>query len=353
VHGANFCAIACFRPSGDGDGDDGIDVKFAKRTAIIGGADDAEDFYNCRSAGLLRELAPSAERALRQLADAAEAGHGPRPLAIHIYGELFGGKYPHPGVPAVQGLDPVQVGVWYAPDLRFMAFDVCVELQDARSYLDFSVSKQVCEACGFMFAQPLCRGTLNECLDFEIEFESTIPGLLGLPPLPRGAGGAERNLAEGVVVRPSQEPSSSSSTRSKSSGKESLRGLFKRKIEAFSEKRYQNDDWKKGKAGGGGKAPAVAADELALIEITAMVTEQRLANVLSKCGRVDPSDRAACRQLLQDFKQDVADALDPPEAEFLAASREAQSELDRLCREAITRELMPRKRGAASNHAPN
>merc|ERR1712060_1002264 len=88
-------------------------------------------------------------------------------------------------------------------------------------------------------------------------------------------------------------------------GKESTRGLFKRKIAQFSEKRYQNDEWKKGKAGGGGRAPQLAAEELTRVEMMALVTEQRLANVLSKTGRVDPGDRAACRQLLEDLKEDV------------------------------------------------
>ena len=39
VHGVNFCIIAA--PQND--------VLFAKRTAVIGGAADVEDFYGCRS----------------------------------------------------------------------------------------------------------------------------------------------------------------------------------------------------------------------------------------------------------------------------------------------------------------
>lgn len=40
------------------------------------------------------------------------------------YGELFGGKYPHPDVAAHPDVRPIQSGVYYCPDLRFAAFDV-------------------------------------------------------------------------------------------------------------------------------------------------------------------------------------------------------------------------------------
>ena len=37
-----------------------------------------------------------------------------------------GGWYPHPDVPPVLNARKVQKGVWYCPDVRFIAFDVCV-----------------------------------------------------------------------------------------------------------------------------------------------------------------------------------------------------------------------------------
>merc|ERR1719221_2005492 len=189
-----------------------------------------------------------------------------------------------------------------------MAFDVAVEGESGRRFLDFAVAKALCEGCGLLFAEPLFEGTLAECLEQPIEFETTLPGRLGLQPLPAAAAG--RNVAEGVVVRPSREPHGAQAAPAARSGKESARGLFKRKIEAFSEKKYQNDDWRRGKAGGGGCAPSVSNEDLVLIEVRASVTEQRLANVLSKIGRVAPSDREACRQVLHDFKADVAEALE-------------------------------------------
>merc|ERR1719401_344116 len=91
-----------------------------------------------------------------------------------------------------------------------MAFDVAIETASGRQFMDFHAAQNLCENSGLMFAQPLCEGSLSECLDFPIEFETTLPARLGLPPLAPGAeGGAEggdRNVAEGVVVRPAHEP---------------------------------------------------------------------------------------------------------------------------------------------------
>jgi len=346
VHGANFCIIASY----DQGNSSAPTIQFAKRTAILGSANDAEDFYSCRSSGLLRILAPRAEAVLQRLSAQAGNGNGKNLQAVHIYGELFGGSYPHPDVPTCQGIEAVQHGIWYAPDLRFMAFDVACETAVAREFLNYDLAREVCEECDVQFAAPLFRGSLAECLDFPIEYETTIPVRLGLPPLSACNNTSERNLAEGVVVRPLMEPPARCTTGLRA-GKESLRGLFKRKIAAFSEKRYQNDDWKKGKAGGGGTV-TTNEEELAALEIAACVTEQRLANVLSKTGRVDPKDRDACRSLLEDFQQDVRDALEDGDLQLLLASNRLQAELEGLCKTVITRELMSaRKKGRCTQNS--
>jgi Rnl2 family RNA ligase len=334
VHGANFCIIASFAPAGS----DSVVIRFAKRTAVLGGVEDAEDFYSCRSAGLLRDSAPCGEAVLRRLAAGATSE---TVQAVHIYGELFGGSYPHPDVAASPGMEPVQCGIWYAPDLHFMAFDVAVETSQRRAYLSFDVARNACMQSGLRFAAPLLRGTLADCLGFEIEFASTVPGQLGLPLL-SSVDGSARNLAEGVVVRPEIEPlGSHTEVRGR---KESMRGMFKRKIAEFNEKRYQNNDWKKGKAGRGGRANSTVDDEkLAAIEIAALVTQQRLANVLSKIGRVNPKDREACRALLQDLKEDVAEALDSHDLEILQRSTRLKANLDEWCRALITQELLGAK----------
>eukprot|EP00928_Gymnodinium_smaydae_P022726 TRINITY_DN18992_c0_g1_i1.p1 TRINITY_DN18992_c0_g1~~TRINITY_DN18992_c0_g1_i1.p1 ORF type:complete len:384 (-),score=54.50 TRINITY_DN18992_c0_g1_i1:272-1423(-) len=335
IHGANFCIIAS---SNEANGM--VDVSFAKRTAVLGQAHNAEDFYSCRTAGLLDRLVPCARKVFERVArDGAAAGAA----AVHIYGELFGGRYPHSDVEPVPRLEPVQVGIWYAPDLHFMGFDVAVDIPGrARYFLDFHVAREACEACDLLFVEPLFEGSLADCVEFQNEFETTVPARLGLPPLSTDVDGEHLpNLAEGVVVRPLTEPACRHMTRA---SRESARGLFKRKIEAFSEKRYQNDSWKKGKAGGACSAPTDSIVETARYEILACINDQRLAAVMSKIGRVDVRDQVACRYLLESFKEDVRESLSEDDGLQLQQSSDLQQNLDAECRVLIKRVLLERAR---------
>ena len=275
VHGANFSVIV----SSAGDGAT-TTVAFAKRTAILAPTD---DFYGFRSQGLADDLAPRARRlfaALRRGAagaptSTADSSNPPLQHRVQIYGELYGGHYPHPDVPAVRGLLPVQRGVWYSPGLAFLAFDVAAD----GAYLDYARARAACGAADLAFAAPLARGTLPEVLArAPVRFASTVAGTLhGLPPLPL-EGGENKNWAEGVVIR-CVDPG--------------RRALFKRKIPEFGEvAAYRNDAWKAAKggggaggggAGGGGETPAARrrrAEELATYEALARVTPQRLAPVI-------------------------------------------------------------------------
>eukprot|EP00128_Syssomonas_multiformis_P012283 Colp12_sorted_trinity150504_noHs@5418 len=116
IHGSNFC-IMC----------DGNEITFAKRTGILS---KSEDFYGYK-------------RIAHQLENGARAIHAiitskiPTKF-ISIYGELFGGEYPHPDVPVIPNLQAVQTGVYYSPDIHFCVFDIATISPDGvRSYLDF------------------------------------------------------------------------------------------------------------------------------------------------------------------------------------------------------------------------
>ena len=104
LHGANFVVAAVADRAW-----------FGKRKAWL--ADD-EPFFGWQL------IAAELSAALRAIA--AELGAA----QVVGYGELFGGGYPHPAVPAVPGLQPVQTGVWYAPDLRWAPFDLLVARDD-------------------------------------------------------------------------------------------------------------------------------------------------------------------------------------------------------------------------------
>eukprot|EP00658_Telonema_sp_P-2_P077360 TRINITY_DN6975_c0_g1_i1.p1 TRINITY_DN6975_c0_g1~~TRINITY_DN6975_c0_g1_i1.p1 ORF type:complete len:638 (+),score=141.30 TRINITY_DN6975_c0_g1_i1:147-2060(+) len=292
VHGANFCVIV--DPTGR--------VSFGCRTRVL--AED-DDFYSFRSCGLAMTLTLNAGRVMAAHLAGHEKGDG-AVEAIVIYGELFGGEYPHPQVPKVPGLRPIQNGVWYSPSIEFMGFDVllheaqhCHDGRTHQRFLNFSEARSVCKAADILFAEPVWEGSLAECLEPSCEFESTIPQRLGLPPLDAP------NLAEGCVIRMREG-----------------RGLFKRKIQQFSEVQYQHDRWKDARQGGGGRGAFEPCDGVLLVqyELEARVTDQRVAAVMSKMGPVSPKDKPRCMELLRCLVEDVLQDLDPADSEVVAAT---------------------------------
>jgi Rnl2 family RNA ligase len=196
VHGANFCFIV-----------NEAEVVAARRMAVL----QAQDcFYNWQKTLKKHEAALQdlfrRVRAMRGFTDTTEYDtHMPRYLnstcdadvcfgRVCVFGELFGGCYPHPDV-APKNVPKVQDGVYYSPDIDFFAFDVqAVHGNERRSWLDFDRATELFRACGLMHAEPLMEGTLDQCLAFDIRINSTIPAKLGLPPI-------ERNQMEGVVVK--------------------------------------------------------------------------------------------------------------------------------------------------------
>ena len=178
-----------------------------------------------------------------------------------------------------------------------MAFDVLViDEGDATSrFLDFDRARDEAMAAGFMFANPLQRGTFETCLDFSVRFNTEVPSILGLPEV-------NGNAAEGVVIRPLVEPviGRGEGTRE--------RRMIKRKIPEFPEKQYRHVNWRDARAARVTQF-VDEAESLLRFEMLASVTSQRLDNAVSKVGRLDPFDRKQCRILLVAFMGDVEETL--------------------------------------------
>jgi len=188
IHGANLSLLT-----------DGVRVRAAKRKAIL---DPGDDFFAHRA--ILERLAP-ALRALFARVAAGEGGVGDRIGTLLVHGEIFGGGYPHPDVAPVGGVRPVQSGVWYTPGVEFLAFDLAVLPADPaasgpadRTFVDHATAARLSSEEGVGFVEPLFVGSLTEALARPVEFETTIPARLGLPPLPD-------NPAEGIVVKPAAD----------------------------------------------------------------------------------------------------------------------------------------------------
>jgi len=144
-----------------------------------------------------REVVEHHRRSLESLRDALLDG-APGLVRVEVYGELFGGLYPHPEVQAQPGR-PVQDEVCYCPEVRFLAFDLAVvDASGGRAYRPFAEALERFAAHGVPAIEVLSESTYAAAMAYPVEFPSTLPERFGLPPL-RGAP-----LAEGVVVRPAR-----------------------------------------------------------------------------------------------------------------------------------------------------
>eukprot|EP00475_Leptophrys_vorax_P031051 TRINITY_DN4691_c0_g1_i1.p1 TRINITY_DN4691_c0_g1~~TRINITY_DN4691_c0_g1_i1.p1 ORF type:complete len:397 (+),score=100.05 TRINITY_DN4691_c0_g1_i1:34-1191(+) len=179
VHGANFSMVT-----------NGVQVKFGKRTAFL---KQTHNFYG------VEKIIPEYEDKMIKLFDYVKSNvdsltvGGERRFdfsnieCVRIYGELYGGSYPHDDVRPVGEFKAVQKGVWYTPNLMFYGFDLMVGSQ----FLSFAKACEIFEACDIPYGKPIVRGTLAEVLDFDVEScETSIP----LPPI-------GDNIAEGIVIR--------------------------------------------------------------------------------------------------------------------------------------------------------
>ncbi len=213
MHGANFCFQT-----------DGKSVSHFKRTGPLHLEDDFFGFqtilpkYHTKVLELFRLV-------LERQANIT---------LVFVYGELFGGGYPLPSSNDCDNISPVslvQTEILYSERLEFYAFDVAFVVDSQIEFFYYDEACRLFETCGFFFARPLLVGSLAQCLEFDLNFQSTIPRLLGYPDAPG-------NFAEGVVIRPvTKVPSSRHSAgpnKERFDGAERL--IFKRKAERFSER---------------------------------------------------------------------------------------------------------------------
>lgn len=264
VHGANICFIT-----------NGIDIISAKRTELI--LDD-ENFYNSKSVKKRYE-----KKILQLFKLISDKFNGVS--QIILFGELFGGVYPHANVKKISTAVFVQKGVYYSPNNDFYAFDILVNNEQ---YLDTDTINNLFETVGFIYAKTLFRGSLNDCLQYPNSFQSQIPQWLGLPNL-------EQNICEGVVIRPVQP----------CFFKNGSRVLIKNKNKKWTENNnYIDKSILKSLL----SQQEILSDNAQILceEIAKYITENRLQNVISKIGTITQKDYGKllglyCKDTLEDF----------------------------------------------------
>jgi Rnl2 family RNA ligase len=217
-----------------------------------------------------------------------------------IYGEIYGGSYPHKDVPKQQ-VSKVQGDVYYRPDVDFIAFDLRIN----GIYLDMYKTKELLEAHNLPFVKTIFSGSLEECLKFSNTFPPSIPFQLGLSYI-------EGNVCEGVVIRPIK-------TRFMHTGQ---RVILKNKNEKFKERDVPKSVTP--------KVPPEPLSEdltLALERMKSYVCINRLRNVLSHMGEVKNKDFGRITGLLS--KDILEDLMKDDEALFYKLSEKDTKKLNK------------------------
>lgn len=271
IHGANFCLI---------QNREGLSC--AKRKAILRAG---EDFFHHKS--LLPELAPKAAAMF-----AALAAERPALAELRIFGELFGGGYPHDAVPAIPGLSPIQTGVYYCPEVRFCVFDAVAVEGSRTAYLGFDDTLRLSREAGLMVAEPLFIGGFEKAMGLPVRFTTTLPGLFGLPPL------TEKNVAEGLVIKPLE-----ALVLGGSDGKK-MRPVIKRKIPEFAEDARYAAAQKPRVRFSGMREHALSILEAAMLPL---INKNRLDAARSKIGALNGAESRA--QLKATLVDDVLESL--------------------------------------------
>ena len=195
-------------------------------------------------------------------------------LDIRLYGEIFGGEYPHPDVERVPNAIRVQKGVFYCPDNDFYAFDLMVNGE----YIAYNLFREIMLKCGFNYSKALHIGDFKSCLNYKNEYQTTIPSYYGLPEI-------EGNICEGNVIKPME-------SKYFPNGK---RCILKSKNEKFSEKSKE----RKVK-----KSPEELSEDSSTVldKISCYITENRFDAVVSKLPEVDLDQMGT---IIKNFAEDL------------------------------------------------
>jgi Rnl2 family RNA ligase len=245
VHGANFSLIT-----------DGKTISTAKRTGFIAKND---NFHNSQS------VLSKYETKLNNLyAHLTEKRHI---KTLTVFGEIFGGGYPHSDVENYKENQLVQRGIYYSPDNEFYAFDILINND---YYLDVDSANQLFEKFSFIYAKTLFKGSLRDCLNYSNAFKSIIPAEFNLPEI-------EGNLCEGVVIRPEKPLFFNNGSRV----------ILKNKNESWSENNNYIDKQILKQIGQNDAGLSEEAEDLCG-KAYVYISENRLENVISKIGEPDP-----------------------------------------------------------------
>ena len=226
------------------------------------------------------QLFESIERVLPKWAELDLSGELNEQLklkSVQIYGELFGGLFPNK---KPSDSKAIQSGIHYCPHHDFYAFDVLLGFENGKqSWAVFNNVDPLLDECGFKVrAQPLFKGTLDECLEFDVKFNTKLPETF-YPEIVKERNASWKdldNICEGVVIKPTKY----------NIFVETERAVIKKKNEKFLETEASDKPQQPVKKEKGD------SEELVQVwnELSRYITSNRLDNVLSKIGNLTKSN---------------------------------------------------------------
>jgi len=268
IHGSNVCLVT-----------DGMVVNFGKRSGFV---EADEKFYDYEE--LLERYTPKVISLFSLVKERFSTIE-----TLTVFGEMFGGRYPHSDVKNSSKTMVIQKGVFYCPYHEFYAFDLYVSTGSSGRFLTVDEANMFFKQGGFFYAKSLFRGDLDACLRFPNDSLSVISGWLGLPSI-------EDNICEGVVIRPVEPTYLHNGARvllkSKNARFAEKKSVKKRTPKLFVEPSYSEQL---------NNLLGIAED---------YITENRLNNVVSKIGHVSiPKDTGKLiglfsKDILEDFMKE-------------------------------------------------
>ncbi|XP_066910287.1 RNA-editing ligase 2, mitochondrial-like isoform X2 [Clytia hemisphaerica] len=294
IHGANFS----FHINKD-------EVKVARRRDFL---NENENFFNHLDAEFMRTYP---EKMRQVFEDVVKRYTDKQIKHITVWGEIFGGHYKVDGetLKGVKKCSPVQLEVLYTPNIEWVAYDISYKTADSETtkqeYLDYDVALDVFKTYEIFHLKPLFVGKMNEALDYNLKFDSTLPKILGFPELPKGS-----NIVEGVVAKPMKN------LKCTDQYDEETRAIVKLKNPGFTETKPMPKarDAKKG-----GKPPKLIS------KIMAYATEARLNNAISKHGA--PTEDEVIKRIVKEFVDDIFEDIETEDGDLHQEwSKEAESD---------------------------
>jgi len=271
IHGANF-SFFC----------DNNSLRAGKRTSFL--AEDGIGLYN--SQVIFDKYKTTVENIYRYLKNWLVFE------SIILYGEFFGGTYPHEDVKRLPEASTIQKGVYYCPHNDFLLFDIVLVQKDGfKTYLDIDQVIDIGTKHNIPTVEILYRGKFEDMITLNPVFEDPTYKQFNLPQI-------EDNESEGFVLRPTV-------THFFGNG---ARVILKNKNKTFMEKVAVKKN----------KVVIAFPDEAKNILETGIsyITENRLRNVLSHGHKVTQKDfgkllgllsKDIHEELLRDFKDEISD----------------------------------------------